>query len=65
MTTKEVNPSLRCQAQSENLLLSLYLTSHARCSLDIYLQAEEAPVVSCGDSRRGLEPFAGFPQQVA
>lgn len=33
--------------------------------VNIYLKAEEAPVVSCSDLRRGLEPFAGLPQQVA
>ena len=31
---------------------------------DIYLQAEEPPVMRRGDSRRGLEPLAGFAQQV-
>lgn len=33
--------------------------------VDIYLQAEEAPVVSCRDPGRRLEPLARLPQQVA
>lgn len=33
--------------------------------VDIYLQAEEAPVVSRGDPGRRLEPLARLPQQVA
>lgn len=33
--------------------------------VDIYLQAEEAPVVSCGDSGRRLKPLTRLPQQVA
>lgn len=33
MTIKEVNTSLRCQSQRENLLLSLYLTTHMRSAV--------------------------------
>lgn len=33
--------------------------------VDIYLQAEEAPIVSRGDSGRRLEPLTRLPQQVA
>lgn len=36
-----------------------------KACVDIYLQAEEAPVVSGGDSGRRLEPLARLPQQVA
>lgn len=33
--------------------------------LTIHLKTEKAPVMCRGDSRRGLEPFAGFAQEVA
>lgn len=48
-----------------SLPLSIDLTKHEYHCLDIYLQAEEAAIMRCSDSRWGLEPFAGFPQQVA
>lgn len=46
-----------CRLPADCLLVKMYV--------DIYLQAEEAPVVSCGDSGRRLKPLARLPQQVA
>lgn len=56
--------SPKCHSITDKILQLVYFTTNAHCYLDIYLQAEEAPIVSCSDSRRGLEPFAGFPKQV-
>lgn len=45
-----------CRLPADCLLVKMYV--------DIYLQAEEAPVVSCSDSGRRLKPLARLPQQV-
>lgn len=46
-----------CRLPADCLLVKMYV--------DIYLQAEEAPVVRRGDSGRRLKPLARLPQQVA
>lgn len=56
--------SPNCHSITDEFLQLVYFTTNAHRNLDIYLQAEEAPIVSCSDSRRGLEPFAGLPKQV-
>lgn len=41
-----------------------YLTMNVNHFFDIYLQAEEAPIMRSCDSRWGLEPLARFAQEV-
>lgn len=48
---KNAYMSLKCHFITDKFLLSVYLTTNAHDCLDIYLQAEEAPIVSCSDSR--------------
>ncbi len=57
--------SLTRRSVTDNLPPSVYSATHGYRYLGIYLQAEETTIVCCGDSRWGLEPLAGFPEQVA
>lgn len=50
-------PTSDCHLPADCLLVKMYV--------DIYLQTEEAPVVSCGNSGRRLKPLTRLPQQIA